>query len=96
NGPWPAVIFYMDGLDIRPALFEMAQRMADGGYVVLLPDLFYRAGRYEQLDPVVIFASSDVRGAIGHLMASTDNRRAAEDTTALLAYIDTRADVAGK
>ena len=94
-GPWPAVIFYMDGLAIRPALLAMAQRMADGGYVVLLPDMFYRAGPYAPLDPKVIFASGNVRGALGHLMGSTDNRRAAEDTAAFLDYIDTRTDVAG-
>ena len=44
SGPHPAVIFYMDGLGIRPTLFEMGQRLADYGYVVLIPDLFYRAG----------------------------------------------------
>src|SRR5262249_6646074 len=50
SGPWPAAIFFMDGLGIRPVLFQMAQRLADGGYVVLLPDLYYRAGPYEPLD----------------------------------------------
>src|ERR1700758_3451165 len=35
-GPWPAVIFFMDGFGIRPAMWEMGQRLADGGYVVLL------------------------------------------------------------
>ena len=55
--PWPAVIFYMDGLAIRPALLAMAARLAAGGYVVLLPDLFYRAGPYEPLDPKALFAS---------------------------------------
>jgi dienelactone hydrolase len=35
NGPWPAVIFYMDGLGIRPVMWEMGQRLADGGYLVL-------------------------------------------------------------
>jgi len=94
-GPWPAVIFYMDGLAIRPALVEMAAKMAEGGYVVLLPDMFYRAGRYEPLDPKKVFASGDVRGAIGHIMGSTDNKRAAEDSAAFLAYIDTRKDVLG-
>jgi carboxymethylenebutenolidase len=97
GGPWPAVIFYMDGLAIRPVLFAMGQRLADAGYVVLLPDLFYRAGPYEPLDPKVIFASPDVRAALGHLMGSTDNRRAgAEDTEAFIAYIDSRSDVAGR
>jgi carboxymethylenebutenolidase len=96
SGPWPAVIFYMDGLGIRPTLFEMGQRLADSGYVVLLPDLFYRAGPYAPLDPKQVFASGDVMKAIGHLFHSTDNRRAAEDSEAFLAYLDTRADIAGK
>ena len=38
-GPWPAAIFFMDGLGIRPVLFDMSQRLADAGYVVFLPDL---------------------------------------------------------
>lgn len=94
-GPWPAAIFYMDGLGIRPTLFEMGQRLADGGYVVLLPDLYYRAGPYEPLEPKKVFASGDVMGAIGHLFNSTNNRCAAEDTEAFLAYLGTRDDVAG-
>jgi carboxymethylenebutenolidase len=94
-GPWPAVIFYMDGLGIRPALVAMAQKLAETGYLVLLPDLFYRIGAYEPLDPKVIFAAKDIRAAIGHLLAATDNRRAAQDTAAFLAYLDSRDDVAG-
>jgi carboxymethylenebutenolidase len=94
-GPWPAAIFFMDGLGIRPILFDMAQRLADGGYVVLLPDLYYRAGPYEPLDPKAVFASNDVRAAIGHLYSTTGNRRAAEDTEAFLALIDSRSDVSG-
>ncbi len=95
TGPWPAAIFYMDALAIRPALVEMAQRLADGGYLVLLPDLFYRVGHYEPLDPKVVFAAKDPRAALAHLFASTDNRRAAADTAAFLEYLDTRKDVAG-
>jgi carboxymethylenebutenolidase len=91
----PAVIFYTDGLGIRPTIFEMGQRLADYGYVALVPDLFYRAGPYEALEPKKVFASGDVRAAIGHLLASTDNRRAAEDTEAFLAYLEGRDDVAG-
>ena len=32
TGPWPGVIFFMDGLGIRPVLWEMGQRLADAGY----------------------------------------------------------------
>jgi carboxymethylenebutenolidase len=91
----PAVIFYMDGLGIRPTIWKMGQRLADYGYIVLVPDLYYRVGRYEALDPKKVFASGDVRGTIGHLLGSTDNRRAAEDTEAFLAYLEGREDVAG-
>jgi carboxymethylenebutenolidase len=95
-GRFPGVIFYMDGLGIRPTIFEMGERLANHGYVVLVPDLFYRAGPYGPLDPKEVFASGDVRAAIGHLFASTDNRRAgSEDTEAFLAYLDSREDVAG-
>ena len=96
SGPWPAAIFFMDGLGIRPTLLEMGQRLANGGYVVLLPDLYYRAGAYEPLDPKAVFASGDVRGAIDRLYQTTGNHRAAEDTEAFLALIDSRSDVAGR
>jgi carboxymethylenebutenolidase len=95
EGAWPAVIFYMDGLGIRPALFDMAARLAQGGYVVLLPDLFYRFGSYEPMIPAEVFAG-DAMAIIGPMMASTDNIKAAEDSEAFIAYLDSRSDVAGR
>ena len=92
---WPAVIFYMDAGGIRPAVLGMAQRLAEAGYVVLLPDLFYRYGPYGPFVPKEVFAG-DFRAILGPLMATTGNDKAAEDTEALLAYLDTRHDVAGR
>jgi carboxymethylenebutenolidase len=94
-GPWPAVILYMDAGGIRPALVDMARQLAAGGYLVLLPDLFYRYGPYEPFVPAEVF-KGDFRAILGPLMATTDNLKAAEDTAALLAYLDTRDDVAGR
>ncbi|MGI4861354.1 MAG: dienelactone hydrolase family protein [Janthinobacterium lividum] len=94
-GPWPAVIFYMDGAGIRPATLGMAERLANAGHVVLLPDLFYRYGPYGPLVPAEVF-KGDVMAVLGPLMATTGNDKAAEDTTAMLAYLDSRADVAGR
>lgn len=94
EGPWPAAIYYMDGLGIRPALVEMAARLASGGYLVLLPDMFYRFGHYAPLEPKAVMAS-DFRAIVGPMMATTDNHKAAEDSTAFLAYLDSRTDVAG-
>ena len=93
-GPFPAVIFYMDGLAIRPTLVEMAARLAGNGYVVLLPDMFYRFGPYAPLVPKEVF-KTDFRAIVGPMMATTDNHKAAGDTAAFLAYLDSRDDVAG-
>jgi len=95
EGPWPAVILYMDAGGIRPAVSEMARRLASAGYLVLLPDLFYRYGPYGPLVPKEVFAG-DFRAILGPMMATTGNDKAAEDTEAFLAYLDTRADVAGR
>ena len=94
-GPWPAVIFFMDGLGIRPTLFAMCQRIADDGYVVLLPDTYYRAGAYAPFDPASVFASGDVFAHIGPYFMTTNPLKAAADTKQYLAYLDTRSDVAG-
>jgi carboxymethylenebutenolidase len=95
DGPWPAAILYMDALAIRPTLFDMGQRLADAGYVVLLPDLFYRYGDYGTLDPQQVFASDNPMAVFGPLMASTDKAKVVDDTRAMLAYLDTRDDIAG-
>ena len=42
-----AVILYMDAFGVRPALDEMAARLAGAGHAVLVPDLFYRFGAYD-------------------------------------------------
>jgi carboxymethylenebutenolidase len=96
KGPWPAVIVYMDAFGIRGAMLQMANRIAGQGYVVLLPDLFYRFGSYGPFDPKEVFKGGDVRAVLGPMMASTDNHKAAEDTAAFLKYLDGRGDVAGK
>ena len=94
SGPRPAAIVYMDAGGIRPAVMEMAQRLADAGYIVLLPDLFYRYGPYGPFVPREVFAG-DFRAVLGPLMATTDNLKGAADTEALLEYLNARDDVAG-
>ena len=56
NGPAPAILMFMDGIGIRPALVEMAERFAAEGYFVLLPNMFYRAGRAPVFDYTTILA----------------------------------------
>jgi carboxymethylenebutenolidase len=44
GGPHPAVLLYMDAFGLRPQLRSMADRLAEAGYTVLVPNLFYRHG----------------------------------------------------
>lgn len=94
-GPWPAVIFYGDAGGMRPAMRDMAARLADAGYLVLLPDLYYRYGPYAPLVPAEVFAGNPA-AILGPFIATTGTDKAARDTGALLSYLDTRGDVAGK
>lgn len=43
--PRPAVLLYQDAFGLRPHLKSMADRLAEAGYTVLVPNVFYRNGR---------------------------------------------------
>ncbi len=94
-GPWPAVVFYMDGIGIRPALFDMAGRISDRGYYVLLPDLYYRSGPYAPMDAKQVFADPAQRQLLSqHYLAKLGQANAMRDTSALLDYLALQPDVA--
>jgi len=48
GGPYPVVLYLMDAPSIRPALKDMASRLATVGYYVMLPYLFYRGGPFRE------------------------------------------------
>jgi carboxymethylenebutenolidase len=49
-GPQPGVLMYQDAFGIRPRLMEMANRIAERGYAVLVPNLLYRGGPAPQFE----------------------------------------------
>src|SRR5207253_8781012 len=61
KGPWPAVLVFMDGIGIRPAMLEVGERLGTYGYFVLLPDLFYRSGPYAPMNAKTVFANPGQR-----------------------------------
>ena len=96
NGPWPAVIFFMDAPAIRPSLFQMCERLASNGYFVMLPDMFWRAGPYEPINLREAMKDEETRRAIfGKFMASTDPVRSTRDTGAFLDWLAKQPEVKG-
>jgi carboxymethylenebutenolidase len=94
-GPWPAVIFFMDGFGIRPAMWEMGQRLADRGYVVLLPDLYYRVGPYPPMNPREVLADPELVSTLMKNVASLDRDRQISDTAACIDFLMSRPEVEG-
>ncbi|WP_446215087.1 dienelactone hydrolase family protein [Micromonospora sp. IBHARD004] len=97
DGPFPAVLVFMDAFGLRPRLAEMAERIAARGYVVLVPNLFYRAGRAPLVD-LSGLADPERRGAIfGQLMpfiGALTPDAVARDAGAYLDFLEAREDVA--
>jgi carboxymethylenebutenolidase len=94
HGPWPAVLVFMDGLGIRPAMLEVGERLAQSGYFVLLPDLFYRSGEYEPMDPHSVFSDPEKRKTLMEkFFALATPRNIMSDTRAFLEYLAAQPDV---
>ena len=93
-GPWPAVIMYPDAGGVRGTFHDMAQRLADLGYAVLLPDPYYRAGAYEPFDGATAFTDPDERARLRELIATVTEEGAARDTEAMLAFLAEQPEVA--
>src|SRR5579863_291917 len=94
-GPWPAVIFFMDGLGIRPAMWEMGQRLADGGYLVLMPDLYYRLGSYPPKNPAQVLADPKLMKELMKSVTSLNRDRKVSDAGAFIDFLSSRPDVKG-
>ncbi len=95
TGPWPAVIVFMDGIGIRPALLEIAARLAGFGYYVLLPDLYYRTGRYAPMDAGAVFADPEQRRLLSEKFAALATvANVMSDTRAFIEFLNAQPEVA--
>jgi carboxymethylenebutenolidase len=94
SGPWPAVILYPDAGGTREVFRQMGDRLAGEGYVVLVPDVYYRAGGYEPFSMATAFSDPDERKRLGALMATLTAAKVAEDAAAFADFLDGRPEVA--
>ncbi|TPK73402.1 dienelactone hydrolase family protein [Mesorhizobium sp. B2-4-17] len=78
------VILYQDAFGPRPALDDMAERLAGEGYAVLVPDLFYRNAPYGPFDAKTAFADEKTKAALMALVTGTTQEMTISDSAAFL------------
>ena len=94
GGPFPPVLFLMDAPGIREELYQMARRLASVGYFVLLPNLYYRAGRETKYGPDVLEKGSAEQAAMRAVRTRMTIPPVMEDVGDMLAWLDGQADAA--
>jgi carboxymethylenebutenolidase len=95
TAPWPAVIMFTDAGGVRPTFHAMAQRLADLGYAVLLPNVYYRLGEFAPFDMKTVFADPDERARLMSMVGSVTKEQATRDTEAMLDFLAEQPEVGG-
>ena len=93
NGPFPAVFLLMDAPGIREELRDMARRLATSGYFVILPNLYYRAGRNAVFGPDVLEEQSPEWTRMRAIRTKMMIPPVMDDVASMLTFIDRHNDI---
>ena len=88
GGPYPPVLLLMDAPGIREKLLDMARRLATVGYYVLLPNLYYRAGKDTKYGADVLKHGSEEHGRMRAVRTRMTIPPVMDDAAALIAFAD--------
>jgi carboxymethylenebutenolidase len=92
-GPWPPVLVFMDGIGIRPVMLEIGEQLKTHGYLVLLPDLYYRSGPYAPMNAKTVFSDPEQRKMLGEkFMSKATLPNLMSDTAYFLDFLTTHPD----
>jgi carboxymethylenebutenolidase len=78
----------MDAFGPRPALFAIAERLAQEGYRVLVPHLFYDHLPFAPLVPKAVFSDSREMQRLMDMFRAIDQRMIDADVSSLLSFVD--------
>jgi carboxymethylenebutenolidase len=95
DGPWPGVVLFPDAGGTRDTLADMAATLADFGYAVLLPDVYYRHGDWAPFDMESAFNDENERKRLMSMVGGITQDNWASDTTAYFDYLAARPEVSG-
>jgi len=87
DGPYPAVFLLMDAPGIREELYDMARRLGTAGYFVVLPNLYYRAGRDTKYGPDVLDHGSAEHARMRAVRTKMTIPPVMDDIAALLDFV---------
>jgi carboxymethylenebutenolidase len=95
SGSHPGVLLWPDAFGLRPAMRDMAKRLAASGYSVVVPNPFYRVSKAPFTDASTFnFQNPADRAKLGPLMASVGAAGNAEkDAVAYVAFLDAQKQV---
>jgi carboxymethylenebutenolidase len=88
QGPWPAVILYVDAFGLRPVMRDMAARLARDGYAVLVPNPYYRAAKAPGVAPGANFSNPADRQKIMELRAPLNAEAVTRDAASYIECLD--------
>ncbi len=88
KGPWPAVLIWTDILGLRPVFRDMGRRLAAQGYVVLVPNPFYRNQKAPIVDGSFDFNKPEDRAKVMPMAAALTQDAAFSDAKAYIAFLD--------
>ena len=92
SGAHPGVLIWPDAFGLRPAKRQMAKRLAESGYSVLVVNQYYRSQRAPIVDTTDFSAEREtLMPLMGSLNADTQTR----DATAFVSFLDSQAPVDG-
>jgi carboxymethylenebutenolidase len=95
TGPWPGVLYLTDIFGIRPAFQAMAQRLADEGFAVLMPNAFFRAGPLPLFDFPPVFGEEKTMKRFGELRVALLNDAMGPDAAVYADALKARLEVKG-
>ncbi len=88
NGSWPAVLIWTDIMGLRPAFRDMGRRLASQGYVVLVPNPFYRSAKAPVVGETVDLSDPAQFGKLAAYRKAMSNDGIDSDAKAYLAFLD--------
>ena len=93
QGKAPGVLIWPDIFGLRPAFKQMATRLAESGYAVLVINPFYRTQRAPTAPEHPDFSDPATRTALMGLAGTLNPQTAVTDATAFVGYLDAQPSV---